>query len=111
MSLDELLQQFEQFAERARIALSGEVAAAKKIMAPANAETGLAQAALSDVQSQTKLARDQLDAVNNELGRRMTLAAVNREIVAVANREGAPCAGHQAARRIEVRGWLKSRRL
>jgi chromosome segregation ATPase len=82
MTLDALPQQFEAFVERARAALSQETTAAKNIVASANAETGLAQAALSDVQSKIKSARDQLDEIYSELGKASTLAGVTREITA-----------------------------
>jgi chromosome segregation ATPase len=80
MTLDELSGQLEAFLERARTVLDLEIGQAKKIVAAANAEKGLAQAALSDLQSQTKSAQSQLDEINNELQRASTLAGITREI-------------------------------
>ena len=58
MGLDGLPQQFEQFVDRARAALGGEITAAKNIIAAANAEKSAAQS--------------QLDEINNELQRAST---------------------------------------
>jgi hypothetical protein len=82
MSIDGLPGQFDVFIERARVALSQEIGQAKKIAAAASAEKNAAQAALSDLQSQTKLAQSQLDEINNELQRASTLAGITREIAA-----------------------------
>jgi chromosome segregation ATPase len=83
MTLHGLPAEFEQFVERARVALNQEITAAKKIVAAANAEKGSAQAALSDLQAQIKSAQSQLDEIHNELGKAYTLAGLNREITAV----------------------------
>src|SRR6516165_8540190 len=82
MTLDGLTQQFEAFVERARVALSQEITAAKKFVAAANAERGQAQVALSDLEARCKLAQSQLDEINNELGKASTLAGLAREITA-----------------------------
>jgi chromosome segregation ATPase len=82
MTLHSLPAEFEKLAERARVALDGEIAAAKNFVAAAVTEKNAAQTALAELREQHAQAQKQLDAVNNELGRRMTLAAVNREIVA-----------------------------
>jgi hypothetical protein len=50
------------------------------------AEKGSAQAALSDLQAQTKSAQSQLDEINNELGRASTLAGISREITAASKK-------------------------
>jgi septal ring factor EnvC (AmiA/AmiB activator) len=82
MSFHSLPAEFEQFVERARAALSQKIATAKNIAAAANAERGQAQAALADLEARCKSTQDQLDALNDELGRRTTLAGLNREIAA-----------------------------
>jgi predicted nucleic acid-binding Zn-ribbon protein len=82
MSLEGLPQQFEQFVDRARAALSQEITAAKNIAAAAIAEKNAAQTALSELRDQHKQTQSQLDAVNNELGKASTLAGLNREIAA-----------------------------
>jgi chromosome segregation ATPase len=86
MRLDELAPGLEVFLERARVALSGEITAAKKIVAAANAEKNSAQTALAALQAQCKFVQDQLDAVNNELERKLTLAGLNREIAAASKK-------------------------
>jgi chromosome segregation ATPase len=82
MTLHGLPAEFEQFVERARIALSGEITAVKKFAAAATAEKNAAQTALSELQEQHKQTQKQLDALNDELQRRTTLAGLNREIAA-----------------------------
>jgi predicted nucleic acid-binding Zn-ribbon protein len=82
MSLDGLSQQFEQFVDRARTALGQEITAAKNTVAAANTEKTSAQTALAELREQHEQAQHQLDAVNNELGRALTLAGLNREIAA-----------------------------
>jgi len=72
MSLDGLPQQFEQFVDRARAALGGEITAAKNIIAAANAEKSAAQSAVATLQAQCKAAQSQLDEINNELQRAST---------------------------------------
>jgi chromosome segregation ATPase len=86
MSLGELPQEFERFVERARVALGREITGATKIVAVANAEKSAAQTVLAELQSQTKSARDQLAALNDELQRRTTLAGLNREIAAASKK-------------------------
>jgi chromosome segregation ATPase len=80
MTLDGLPQQFAEFVERASAALSREVTAAKNIAAAAKDETATAQAALAGLETQCKSVQSQLDALNDELQRRTTLAGLNREI-------------------------------
>jgi chromosome segregation ATPase len=82
MSIDELPGEFEQFIDRARTALDRKITAAKKLVAGANAEKDAAQTALSELQEQRKSVQHQLDALNDELARRTTLAGINREIAA-----------------------------
>ena len=60
MGLDGLPQQFEQFVDRARAALGGEITAAKNIIAAANAEKSAAQSAVATLQAQCKAAQSQL---------------------------------------------------
>ena len=86
MTLHGLPAEFEQFVERARAALSGEITAAKNIAAAAIAEKNAAQTALAELQDQHKQAQKQLDALNDELQRRTTLAGLNREIVAASKK-------------------------
>ena len=86
MSFDGLPGQFEAFVERARVALSQEITAAKTIAAAAKTETAAARAALSELRDQHKQAQKQLDALNDELQRRTTLAGLNREIVAASKK-------------------------
>jgi chromosome segregation ATPase len=80
MSLDGLPQQFEEFVERARAALGQEIAAAKNVVAAANAEKSAAMNALTAVQSQVKVAQDELAAVTSDLQRLSTLAGVGHDI-------------------------------
>jgi chromosome segregation ATPase len=82
MSLDALPEEFEQLVDRARSALDREITAAKNIVAAAVVERDAAQAALGELQAQREAAKKQLDALNDELGRRITLAGVNREVTA-----------------------------
>jgi chromosome segregation ATPase len=86
MSLDGLPQQFEQFVDRARAALSGEITAAKSVVAAANAEKSAAQNALSNLEARCKSTQDQLDALNDELAQRTTLAGLNRAIAAASKK-------------------------
>jgi len=85
-SLHGLPAEFEAFIERARVALSGEITAAKNIMAAANAEKSAAQNVVATLQAQTKSAQSQLDEINNELGRASTLAGITREIAAASKK-------------------------
>jgi chromosome segregation ATPase len=80
MSLHGLPAEFEQFVDRARAALDGEITAAKNIMAAAAAEKSAASNAVTDLQAQCKSTQAQLDALTDELARRTTLAGLNREI-------------------------------
>jgi len=57
MSLDGLPQQFEEFVERARAALSQEMTAAKNIIAAATAEKNSAQNAVATLEAQCKQAQ------------------------------------------------------
>src|SRR6516164_1445299 len=86
MSLDGLPQQFEEFVERARAALSQEITTAKNIIAAANAEKSAAQNALSNLEARCKSTQDQLDALNDELAQRTTLAGLNRGIAAASKK-------------------------
>jgi hypothetical protein len=56
MRIDELSEQFSQFVERARVVLHREIEEARAAVKVLNAEKATAQAALSDLQSQTKSA-------------------------------------------------------
>ena len=76
----------EQFVERARAALDREITTAKNIVAAAVAEKSSAQNALVELQGQLKQVQGQLDALNDELQRRTTLAGLNREIVAASKK-------------------------
>ena len=80
MSLHGLPAEFEQFVERARAALDGEITAAKNIMAAASAEKSAAQNALSDLRDQHKQAQSQLDAVMKDLQRLSDLVGVGHDI-------------------------------
>ena len=82
MSFHGLPAEFEQFVERARAALDREITTAKNIVAAAVAEKSSAQNALVELQGQLKQVQGQLDALNDELQRRTTLAGINREIAA-----------------------------
>jgi hypothetical protein len=82
MTLHGLPAEFDAFVERARVALSQEITAAKKFVAAANAEKNAAQTALSNLEGQCKSAQSQLDEINNELGKASTLAGITREITA-----------------------------
>jgi len=86
MSLAGLVEQFDELVGRARAALSQEITTAKNVVAAANAEKSAAQATFADLQNQHKQAKSQLDAVNNELGRALTLAGLNREIAAASKK-------------------------
>jgi len=86
MSLDELPGQFEAFVERARAALSQEITTAKNIIAAANAEKSAAQNAVSNLEARCKSTQDQLDALNDELAQRTTLAGLNRGIAAASKK-------------------------
>jgi len=86
MSLDELPGQFEAFVERARAALSQEITTAKNIIAAANAEKSAAQNAGSNLEARCKSTQDQLDALNDELAQRTTLAGLNRGIAAASKK-------------------------
>ena len=80
MTLDDIPDQFKQLAGLARDVIDREIGQAKKIAAAANAEKSAAQNTLATLQAQTKSARSQLDAVNNELGHASTLAGLTRKI-------------------------------
>jgi len=80
MSFHGLPAEFEQFVERARAALDGEITAAKNIMAAASAEKSAAQNALSDLRDQHKQAQSQLDAVMKDLQRLSDLVGVGHDI-------------------------------
>jgi chromosome segregation ATPase len=82
MNLDSLPQQFEEFVERARLALVREITGAKNVVAAANAEKSSAQNSLTNLQSQIKVAQSQLDAVLSDLHRGSTLVGINTEIAA-----------------------------
>jgi chromosome segregation ATPase len=80
MTLDDIPDQFKQLVGLARDAIDREIGQAKKTAAAANAEKSAAQAARAELQERRASAQKQLDAVNNELGRALTLAGLNREI-------------------------------
>ena len=86
MTLDELSGQLEAFLERARTVLDLEIGQAKKIVAAANAEKSAAQNALADLEARCKSTQDQLDALNDELAQRTTLAGLNRGIAAASKK-------------------------
>jgi septal ring factor EnvC (AmiA/AmiB activator) len=86
MSIDELPVEFEAFVERARVALERETTTAKNIMAAANAEKSSVQNALSNLEARCKSTQDQLDALNDELAQRTTLAGLNRGIAAASKK-------------------------
>src|SRR6516165_10015141 len=85
-SLHGLPAEFEAFIERARVALSQEITAAKNIMAAANAEKSAAANAVATLEARCKSTQDQLDALNDELAQRTTLAGLNRGIAAASKK-------------------------
>jgi hypothetical protein len=105
---DGLSGQFEAFVERARAALSQEIAAAKNVVAAASAEKSSAQSVLADLQARTKSAEDQLAAVLSDLQRGSNLAGLNREI-ATARKTVEKLNAEKAALEIEVAGLAKQR--
>ena len=104
MSLDGLPKQFEEFVERARVALSREITAAKNIVAAANAEKSSAQSTLSDLQAQCKSAQDQLAAVTKDLQRLSDLVGVGHNIAkARAELKRVEAENAKAAKALEAR--------
>src|SRR5262249_54206972 len=73
-------EQFEEFVERTRAALSREITAAKNIVAAANAEKSSAQNAFSDLQAQCKAAQERLELTTSEFDKVAALVGVGHDI-------------------------------
>jgi chromosome segregation ATPase len=80
MRLDDLADEHERFLDRARGVLGWEIEKAKKTAVALNAEKTAAQAALTELQKQHKVAEGQLKEVLYNLDRASTLAKLDHDI-------------------------------
>jgi chromosome segregation ATPase len=80
MRIDDLADEHERFLDRARGVLGWEIEKAKKTAVALNAEKATAQAALTELQNQQKVAEGQLKEVLSNLDRASTLAKLDHDI-------------------------------